>query len=318
MVTIGRREVDVEGVLDELGVEVVERGEIELACRCPFHDDRHQSFSISAASGAWICYAGCGEGNLAHLVAQVHEADYQTAWRWLEEQGTAVGREETVLRLLGMTGGEPAAQEVEPVLFYEAGTTYSYLLNRGFTIEMLKRWGVGKDTARRAVVLPFHPEGRLLGLIYRHIDPEVEPKYDNQPRGLKTSRYLFGWEHLPPAPRQIIVVEGPLDAMWLDQHGYPAVSLLGARVSKRQADLLVRRTRMIVLGLDRDEEGGRGTVRAIKMLSGRARVLVVDWPKKDAQDCTAEQLKRVFDTAVEGSLWLLQRSIIETGNLDLG
>ena len=31
--------------------------------KCPFHDDRHPSFSVDVETGLWICYAGCGQGN---------------------------------------------------------------------------------------------------------------------------------------------------------------------------------------------------------------------------------------------------------------
>ena len=31
--------------------------------KCPFHDDRHPSFSVDVETGLWICHAGCGQGN---------------------------------------------------------------------------------------------------------------------------------------------------------------------------------------------------------------------------------------------------------------
>jgi len=30
---------------------------------CPFHDDRHASFSVNVETGLWKCHAGCGDGN---------------------------------------------------------------------------------------------------------------------------------------------------------------------------------------------------------------------------------------------------------------
>lgn len=32
--------------------------------KCPFHDDKHASFSVELKRGFWKCHAGCGQGNL--------------------------------------------------------------------------------------------------------------------------------------------------------------------------------------------------------------------------------------------------------------
>lgn len=32
--------------------------------RCPLHDDRHESLSVSLVRGGWRCFAGCGKGDL--------------------------------------------------------------------------------------------------------------------------------------------------------------------------------------------------------------------------------------------------------------
>jgi hypothetical protein len=39
----------------------------DYAARCPFHEDRHPSFSINARSGLWQCHAAdCGRKGNAH------------------------------------------------------------------------------------------------------------------------------------------------------------------------------------------------------------------------------------------------------------
>ena len=37
----------------------------EMAICSPFHYEYHPSFSINVSSGMWICFKGCGQGNLA-------------------------------------------------------------------------------------------------------------------------------------------------------------------------------------------------------------------------------------------------------------
>ena len=36
----------------------------EFSIRCPFHEDKIDSCSINVEKGVWICFAGCGSGNL--------------------------------------------------------------------------------------------------------------------------------------------------------------------------------------------------------------------------------------------------------------
>lgn len=39
--------------------------------RCPFHEDRNPSFSVSFTLGAWHCFAGCGSGGLRALAQRL-------------------------------------------------------------------------------------------------------------------------------------------------------------------------------------------------------------------------------------------------------
>jgi hypothetical protein len=48
-------------------------GEID-AC-CPLHHDRHPSFRMNRKTGQWICYAGCGAGNIPTLLRQLERTD---------------------------------------------------------------------------------------------------------------------------------------------------------------------------------------------------------------------------------------------------
>ena len=103
---------------------------------------------------------------------------------------------------------------------------------------------------------------------------------------LKKSKLLFGGHLINEAPL-IYVTEGPLDAMWLDQAGYPAVALLGAYMSKAQAELLQEfPVGEVVLCFDNDEAGQIGLGKALTVLGDGVRVSYVRIPEpyKDVQD----------------------------------
>ena len=49
-----------------------------LSGRCPFHDDRAPSFSVSFDLGGWRCWSGCGSGGLRSLAERLG----LTVYRW--------------------------------------------------------------------------------------------------------------------------------------------------------------------------------------------------------------------------------------------
>lgn len=301
MADIGSFRVSVQGVLDDLGVEVASDRSDNLICLCPLHEDNRPSFAIHAETGKWICYADCGAGVLQQLVAKVLDIPWNMALGWLEERGERLGSRDSVLNLV-FGEEERFDGPDESSLFYEAGTTYQYMVNRGFTAKTLKAWSVGKDSSTRAVIIPIHFNHQLRGLISRFIDNVPGRKPYEYSGGLRKKDLLFGWDMLMDVPDNIVVVEGPLDVLWLWQHGYQSVALLGSRISGEQVDLLVRRTRTAVLALDSDQEGRQGTERAIRVLSGRINVMTALLPpgKKDVQECTDEELHLVMNNTTSG------------------
>jgi DNA primase len=44
---------------------------------CPFHDDQHQSFQVSAEGNFWHCYAGCGGGSIIDFWMKMREKQGQ-------------------------------------------------------------------------------------------------------------------------------------------------------------------------------------------------------------------------------------------------
>lgn len=60
--------------------------------RCPFHDDRHPSFSVNQAENFWHCFAGCGSGSII---------DFAMKWRELHgEDGSFTATITDLARML--------------------------------------------------------------------------------------------------------------------------------------------------------------------------------------------------------------------------
>lgn len=56
-------------------------GEPATSCRCPFHEDKSPSFSVTADGLLWNCFAGCGGGDAVDFFALASGLDHAEACR---------------------------------------------------------------------------------------------------------------------------------------------------------------------------------------------------------------------------------------------
>lgn len=121
------------------------------------------------------------------------------------------------------------------------------------------------------------------------------PKYLNPPN-IDNRRLLLGWEHVKVGG-DIVLVEGPMDAIKMHQHGLPALALLGKNLSKEQLALLSRwpPDSAITIMLDPEEEIAPVEV-AIQLQVRFKRVYIAKLPDDvDPGSSTPEQAKRAYD-----------------------
>lgn len=64
------------------------------SCRCPFHEDRSASFSITADGALWNCFAGCGGGDAVDFYQHASGLLWFGAWKdspaWIVTDGERV------------------------------------------------------------------------------------------------------------------------------------------------------------------------------------------------------------------------------------
>lgn len=295
-----------------LGIRGVVSGK-EFRARCPLHNDTRPSFSLNIHSGMFICHAGCGQGEFQKLVELVLGCSGQEAREWVSDNGKQMAVENMSRQLIDtMNTFEQLAQSPAVAKnwlpYYESLTAKAmplWFLNRGFAWSTVQHWGIRYDPIQDAVVIPVHRDGTMIGLITRNYIKT--PKYQNSD-GLRKSEVLFG--EIKPNENLLILVEGVLDAIWLWQLGYNAVSLLGHDLSRRQVDIIKRhRYGEVCLGLDNDEAGLVGTRAAIIQLQQSGYLMpqlsYLKYPHKDAQECTLEEIHQAFNQRKERSIELL-------------
>ena len=310
------RQVNLERVLETLGIEVLGEANGNYKARCPWpqnhaHGDRTGKLYVRTDDGRWTCFRGCGGGGgpLEKLVALLIGLTEVEAKRWLLAKGAASSFEE-VLRSVSGRGVEPQRKENSSIAIdysqADQNRTSSYILGRGFTAATLRWWGIKYDPVLPAIVIPVYDWSgeELVGTIRRLIPPYPRglPKYLYSP-DFQRSKHLFG-AHLYRSERGMVtVVEGPLDAIWLHQNGYTdAVALLGSQCSEEQQRILARLGSRVRCVLDNDDAGREATELMQDRLKGRFFVTTVDLPTgvKDVQELGAGQLEEILGAPGRG------------------
>jgi DNA primase len=169
----------------------------------------------------------------------------------------------------------------------------------------VRRYAVRWDYEEASWILPIHgPSGELWGF-----QTKAPDFVRNRPPGIKKSRTLFGLHLLEPGETdQLLLVESPLDVLYLDSMGFPAVASFGANVSDQQLHLLVEHCESVILALDNDPAGIEGTKKALqRRLHHRLPVTVFDYrhapDRKDPGECSSEQLVLAVNGAKAATFW---------------
>jgi len=249
----------------------------EFSIKCPFHEDKIDSCSINIDKGVWICFAGCGSGNLKGFLQKYLNYSRIQVDNLLHEQEANFDIN-LFDEYLPDNGILP---EIDFPFF--CNSVPRWILDRGFNKETLLKWGCAMNTYNDLIIPVKDDTQRMVGWVSRRIN--AHPKYMYS-KGLKKSKLLFGSCFLTNKSF-VCITEGSLDTMWLDQHGFNSVALLGSSMSKKQKEMLYNiSTPEFVICLDNDNTGQRAMNKIFKELSNSFVVSYITLPKeyKDVQD----------------------------------
>jgi DNA primase len=193
-----------------------------------------------------------------------------------------------------------------------------YLQQDGYTEQELQAAGVigttddGRefDFFRDRVLFPIRDtQGRVIAFGGRSLDDGVTPKYLNSRDTLlfhkQETLFAFDLARRPMGQeRQVVIVEGYMDAVMAHQHGYRnVVATLGTAVTDRHLRLLKRQVDEIVLALDADAAGQAATWRALQVAdeSLRSGLSPVVGPNRRQQRFVPDRLVRLRVLALPGA-----------------
>jgi len=243
---------------------------------CPFHPDTDPSLSVSLEGGQFKCF-GCQEkGNFYKLIAALDGITEKEARRMLKE-------EETVEQALASIERDLNSLQDEKLLYYNKVSFHKkfvsfkrtegekYLWKRKIKSSVMRRFDIrygGEDGKwRHRVIFPIYTvEGKLLAWTGRVVNND-KPKTRKNKAARST---LYGlYELIQNKPKWMLsrfkapvmfVVEGEIDAIYLQQFGLHAVSAMGtAGLSSRQTALVMKYADRVALCYDADFAGKLAT-----------------------------------------------------------
>ena len=247
----------------------------------------------------------------------------------------------------------------EQLMGPQGAEALKYLTDRGISLRMIRRFGLGYapegwhglmdamkaqgvqenalldarlisesngrryDAFRNRIMYPIlDNRDRVIAFGGRVMDGS-QPKYLNSPDTLiyNKRKNLYGINLIKKLPKvdKLILTEGYMDVIALQQAGYPAaIASLGTALTREQALLIKRYTSQVYLAYDGDSAGQKATLRGMDILAQEGlRVRVVRLPEGlDPDDLARTQgfdgVAQCLDEAMELTdykLYALKRGV---------
>lgn len=180
------------------------------------------------------------------------------------------------------------------------------------------------DRFRRRLMFPIQDtKNRFIAFGGRVLD-DSKPKYINSPENVvyHKGRHLFGLNVAKKYPmKKIIIVEGYMDAISLQQRGITnVVASLGTAMTEQQGRLLRKSSEQVIIGYDADGAGQAATLRGLEILQNLGcdiRILQI-YGAKDPDEFVTKYGPERFEKCVESAISLVEYKIkILKQNLNL-
>ena len=268
----------------------------EWVAASPFiYSDHKRHFSINIENGLWQCFKTGKQGNFVQLYAHIEHISHRRAWsvlafKTLEEStdGAPISYQDDTPQTscvddIALKYFEPLTTEsdLEDPLVKKA---FMYLDSRKiFPEENADYYICRKGRYENRLIIPYTDEDNELYYFQARALWDQKPKYLNPgiDEGVRSRNVLYPFD----TTKEVMVTEGPLDAISLKRAGFNATCTNGSTVSEVQAMQLKELNSRIVMAYDNDPAGTRG-VRKFEELRKRLRMdnLYVCYPPKSFKD----------------------------------
>ena len=150
----------------------------------------------------------------------------------------------------------------------------------------MEKYKLGYDKFTQRLVIPLLHNNKCIGMCRRAIDNNQKPKYLNT-SGISKGSFIFGYDNVNIKEKYVLITEGSLDAITMDQFGFNSVALMGSYITNENAHRISQDFDNICLMLDNDHTGrvSQKSIAEKLMLTG-ANVFDVRYDTDDPGDIT--------------------------------
>lgn len=286
----------------------------EYICCSPFRDEQHPSFCVNLETGLWIDFGSDDEywkkGSFVKLIAFLENISFEEAEEMLlEAYGIFIDDVDSLELIINIQNDEVqpktfTREELRPYLFRHRG----YMLKRGISDEIMKKFVVGYDKEKEAVAFFWMDAntGKVVTVKFRSIKSKVFYYIDG---GQKVNNHIFGLYQVKQGGyKEVFIVESEIDALYLWTLGVPAVALGGSNLSYEQERLLLLSgIETIVIATDNDKAGFKIKQQLKRELTGYMNIkeLYLPYHAKDVNDLRPEELLNYIAHTEEPELKIL-------------
>ena len=297
--------MDVESLLRQRGYDPPAGDNFLI--NCPFHEDENPSLSVHRELGVFKCFSCSEKGNMVKLISQIDGVSTEEAEDIIYLGFSPKDSIQELSSLLETK--DPESKLVNERYFFShfsevSGIFLKYLKKRKISEDSIDRFGIRCSRSgkyRNRVVIPIRDySGRMISFNARAVFDGTKPKT----RKLKKSRIvnstLFGYHEMPSSDR-VVLVEGELDAIFLQQFGIPAVALMGKILSEGRIDVVTNKFKYVYLSYDGDRWGRQSAEEHLSILKDQMPASVIKLPNgKDPNDLSHSEILKTYREVIPG------------------
>ena len=316
--------IDAEQLLGLLGFDIYRTTSTEVRAVCKLHGGSNRSsFRMNKQTKNWVCFSQSCQDTIGYdvisLVRYVLNLSFPEALNYLESiSGVNINddiayveykrdkdRREFIQQMKD-NRQIPSALLSEEYLNSFKKFRSNYFEKIGFSTDVLDEFEIGggyvdKYGFQRDVIPIRDEDGVLKSYSCRDITGKAEEAFKYLlTKGFDKNRVLYNLHKAKDymgERRAIIVVEGFKSVWKLHMAGYKnAVACIGSRITPGQQSLLYSYAFEVILFLDGDAAGVKGTVKALEDMKGKIKITPIFFPyeNKDPGDLDIEEFKE-FD-----------------------
>ena len=293
----------------------------ELKARCPNPECGKAEFYANRDSGAFYCFkCGFAGRSVVGLVAKILDLEWWEATQYVFKRSVKLRRAIPIAklsaRIKAMRTGDEAEAEVEMLGKVDAELPEGfrpcfrdgkwalpgYLKKRRIRSSTARAWGMGYYShgryAYRLIIPIVCPAGN--SFTARDMTGSSAIRYLN-PAEADHRRLLIGW-NMARTTGDLVICEGPLDAVKLWQHGISALALGGKTLHDEQLAQIVELSKDIAITVMLDPEAYEESLGVAARLSTHFnKVYVSSLPS--GVDPGSSTIRQASDAVENATLW---------------